>query len=215
MVIALLIVAPAMAQVHTVLPTHVRTVPAQTPLALAPVRVPAAPAVPIVLPHPPPVTDVVTSTFATALLAITRAQQIDPAAAQTASFQYVAALQQYRSGNVAAARITALEALSTASQAQVRATTPAVAPTPGLVSAAPQLPGLAGGPYGGDAPAIDAASFLALARGIIDDCAARHDHRVSTARAHYAQAQNDFDLRDWEATRTDAKAAIDACAKSH
>ena len=60
---------------------------------------------------------------------------------------------------------------------------------------------------------VDADSFLALARGMLDDCAARHDRRLAAAQAHYAAAERDFAAQNWEATRLDAKAAIDACAK--
>ena len=185
--------APALAQVH-----------------------PAAATVPIVLPHPPPITNATSSILFNAMLAIARAQQIDPQAAQTASFQYVQAVQQYRTGNISGANAGALRALSTASQAQVQINAPAPLPPPALVPAtapASGLGGLAGGLYGAGAPAIDADSFLALARGIIDDCAARHDRRLAGAKQHYAQAERDFSAHDWQATRIDAKAAIDACAK--
>jgi hypothetical protein len=216
--------APALADVHLVprgvgpvsVPGPARLAPAALPVPLAPLPAHAAPAalvVPIVLPPPPPVTNAATSTLSSALLAIAQAQSVNPSAAQTASFQYIAALQQYRSGNVAAARISALAALSTASQAQVRVEAPAPLPTPALVSAPAQLPGTEGGLYGADAPAIDAGSFLALARGIISDCATRHDHRLAAARAAFTRAQNDFAARNFEATRLDAKAAIDACAQ--
>jgi len=167
--------------------------------------------VPIALPTPPPSTSALGSTFASALLAISEAEQIDPQAAQNASFAYVQAAQQYRAGNFTAARVTLLSAFATASAAQVRVLAPTPLPTPALVSTPPQLPGTAGGLYGGDAPAIDAASFIALARGTIDDCTARHDRRLSTAQSHFAAAQADFAARNWEATRADAKAAIDAC----
>ncbi|MGD0475236.1 MAG: hypothetical protein ABSB70_18765 [Candidatus Velthaea sp.] len=169
--------------------------------------------VPIVLPQAPPPLGATGSTLFAARLAIARAAQIDPQAAQTASFVYVKAVQQYRSGNIAGANASALQALSTASQAQVLPAVPAPVPAASLAPAATQQPGVAGGLYGADAAAIDADSFLALARGTLDDCAARRDHRLAAAQSHYAQAEHDFALRNWQATRVDAKAAIDACAK--
>jgi hypothetical protein len=182
-------------------------------LALVALRPAAAAPVPVVLPHaPPPFTSVGSNLYA-ARLAIARAQQLNPQAAQTASFQYVKAVQQYRSGNLAGADITARQALSTAAQAQAPVSSPASVPTPALAAAPPQQPGLAGGLYGADAAAIDADSFLALARGTLDACAARHDRRLAGAQADYARAEQDFALRNWQATRADAKAAIDACAK--
>jgi hypothetical protein len=170
--------------------------------------------VPIVLSHALPIVDTATGALYSAMLAIGRAQQINPNAAQTASFQYFHAVQQYESGNIAGARRSALEALSTAGQAQVEPIAPAALPAPALVPAPAQLPGLAGGLYGADAPAIDADAFLALARGVIDDCAARHDRRLAAARQQLAAAERDFAARDWQATRGTAKAAIDACAKA-
>jgi hypothetical protein len=170
--------------------------------------------VPIVVPPAPLLGTPAGGNLHAALLAIARAQSIDPIAAQTASFQYVKAVQQLRSGDVAGADRTALEALSTASQAQVAPLAPALAATGGLTAAAPQRPGLGGGLYGADAPIIDAESFVALARGAIDECGARHDRRVAAARAAYARAQRDFANRDWQATRADAKAAIDACPRT-
>lgn len=175
--------------------------------------VPRAP-VPIVLPHAPPAVDPISGTLFDALLAIERARAVDPQAAQNAAFSYVAAVQQYRSGNFAAARISALQALSIAGATQVPVAPGAPLLTPSSAPfVPPQAPGTAGGLYGADAPAIDAASFLALARGTLDDCAARHDPRLSAVRGKLAQAERDFAARDWEATRRAAKAAIDACAK--
>jgi hypothetical protein len=205
--------APASAQQVQPAPAHVVPVPAPPQnRAMARAQVPAP--VPIVLPHPPPITNATSSTLFAVRLAIARAQQIDPQAAQTASFQYVQAIQQLRTGNIAAANISALAALATVSSAQVRSDAPAPLPTPALEPAAPQAPGLAGGLYGADAPAIDADSFLALARGIVDDCTARNDPRLTDAKRHYAQAEQHFAVRDWQATRIEAKAAIDACAKA-
>ncbi len=168
---------------------------------------------PIVLPQAPPPLGATGSTLFAARLAIARAAQIDPQAAQTASFVYVKAVQQYRSGNIAGANASALQALSTASQAQVLPAVPAPVPAASLAPAATQQPGVAGGLYGADAAAIDADSFLALARGTLDDCAARRDHRFAAAQSHFAQAEHDFALRNWQATRIVAKAAIDACAE--
>jgi hypothetical protein len=172
---------------------------------------PPAP-VPIVLPAPPPSTNLTGSALWSARLAIARAQLIDPQAAQTAAFQYVQAVQQFRSGDATAAHISALAALATAGGAQVLSIGAAAQAVQPLVSAPAQLPGLAGGLYGADAAAIDADSFLALGRGTIDDCKARHDRRLAAAQAHLARAEQDFAARNWSATRSDAKAAIDACA---
>jgi hypothetical protein len=175
--------------------------------------VPAAPLVPIVLPQAPPLGTPAGNTLYAALMAIARAQAVDPLAAQTASFQYTKAIQQYRSGDFAGANRTAVQALSTAGGAQVRPVEPAAGPVPALTAQPAQRPGLEGGLYGADAAVIDADSFLALARGTIDDCAARHDRRVGAARNAYARAAADFAQHNWQATRMDAKAAIDACAK--
>jgi hypothetical protein len=194
----------AAASVFAVRPAGAQVAPAHAAAVWAPIVLPKA---------PPPLTSTGSTLFAAAL-AIARAQQISPQAAQTASFSYVKAVQQYRSGNFAGADASALRALSTASQAQVPVAVPAPLPNPALAPATPQKPGLAGGSYGADAAAIDADSFLALARGTLDDCAARHDRRLAGAQTRYARAEQDFAQRNWQATRADAKAAIDACAKA-
>ena len=170
--------------------------------------------IPIILPAPPPaVNHQTSSTLFDAMLAISRAQQNNPQAAQTAAFQYFTAVQQYRSGNFNAAQRSALEALSTASQ-PAPGIDPHAPPAPILPPGATQLPGTQGGLYGADAAAIDADTFLALARRTIDECAARHDRRLGQAQLQYADAARAFAARNWEQTRRAAKAAIDACAKS-
>jgi hypothetical protein len=153
-VLAVLLAAPAL--------FAAQRAPAQVAPVPAPVH-PAAVSIPIVLPIAPPPLGGTSSTLFAARLAIARAQQIDPQAAQTAAFAYVKAVQQYRSGNISGANISALQALSAASQAQVQVSAPAQLPTPAFVPAVPQTPGLAGGLYGGDSAAIDADSFIALA----------------------------------------------------
>jgi hypothetical protein len=170
--------------------------------------------VPVSLPPPPAVTNQTSSMLFDANLAISRAQQANPQAAQSASFQYVKAVQQYRSGDTLSARATAVQALSAASQAAIPAAASAAAVPPALLAPAPaQVPGTQGGLYGADAPAIDADSFLALARGIIADCAARHDRNLAAAQRYYAQAAREFAARAWQGTRIDAKTAIDLCAQ--
>jgi hypothetical protein len=206
-------VATGMLAVVLAAPALIGVRPAAAQVAPAPAHA-AVVSAPIVLPHAPPPVNTTGSTLFAAALAIARAQQISPQAAQTASFSYVKAVQQYRSGNFSAANASALQALSTASQAQVQTVAPAPLPNPALVPATPQKPGLAGGLYGADAAVIDADSFLALARGTLDDCAARHNRRLAGAQADYKRAEQDFALRNWQATRVDAKAAIDACAKA-
>ena len=169
--------------------------------------------VPIALPHPPPVTNQTSSALFDAMLAISRAQLTNPQAAQNASFQYVKAIEQYRSGNASGARTSALRALSDASQPAAPGVVASPSPPAALAPAPAQVLGTQGGLYGADAPAIDADSFLALARGTIDECAARHDKNLGAAQRHYALAARAFAARNWESTRVEAKAAIDACAK--
>lgn len=212
LLVAATLAMPAVAPVHAP-PAH-----AALPVgAVVHAQALAAPAaqhvtVPIVLPPAPSPIDATTNVLADARLAIARAQAIDPAAAQTASFEYVAAVEQYRGGNAAAAGISALQALATAGAAQIASVTPDVPAAPGLTSTPAQRPGTAGGLSGADAPAIDADAFIALARGTLSACAARHDRRLGAAQADLSRAQRDFAARDWQATRTDAKSAIDACA---
>src|SRR6185312_11070904 len=144
-----------------------------TPLAAAPAiaqtsGLPPSPIVaPLIIPKPPPVTNQTSSLMFNAMLAISRAQLTNPAAAQTASFAYTKALEQYRRGDLNGANASALDALSTAGMYAVPV--PQVVPVPQLVFPSVSHQAL----YGANAPAIDADAFLALTRGQLMECAAR------------------------------------------
>jgi hypothetical protein len=199
--------APALAGVHALAPTVAPAIVPLAPLAPPP---PAAPLnlAPIPLPLPPNSAAIQRQALLSALLAIAQAQRVDPGAAQTAAFAYRSALSQYGAGDRAAADRSLLRAISIASQAQVA---PVAEPAP-QPSTGPTAGGAGVALYGAAAGEVDADSFLALARGTTADCIARHDRRAGTARAALARAERDFAATDWQATRVDAKAAIDACA---
>lgn len=159
------------------------------------------------VPKPPPVTNQTTSLIFDAMLAISRAQQQNPQAAQTASFAYAKALERLRAGDISAADANALDAWSQA----LRTAVPAPLPVPSPPLLAPREPSI--GLYGADAPAIDADAFLALTRGQLARCAARKAPQLPQAQAHYAAALKDFAARNYQGTRLESRAAIDACAQ--
>src|SRR5471032_2901986 len=93
---------------------------------------PPSPVVPpLIVQKSPPVTNQTSSLMFNAMLAISRAQLTNPAAAQTATFAYTKALEQYRRGDLSGANASALGALSTAGMYAVPA--PQIVPQPQLI----------------------------------------------------------------------------------
>jgi hypothetical protein len=170
---------------------------------------PPSPVVPpLIVQKSPPVTNQTTSLMFNAMLAISRAQLTNPAAAQTASFAYAQALEQYRRGDITGANASAINALATAGMYAVPVAMPQ-APAPFI------MPSVTNHPlYGASAPAIDADAFLALTRGQLIDCAARNAPQLEKAKARYNAAVKDFAAGNYQATRLDSKAAIDLCAQT-
>lgn len=162
---------------------------------------------PLILPKSVPVTNQTSSLMFNAMLAISRAQLTNPAAAQTAAFAYTKALEQYRRGDLSGASASALNASSTAGMYAVPA--PQIVPQPQLILPSVSRQAL----YGANAPAIDADAFLALTRGQLMDCAARKSPQLAKAEDKYTLAVRDFAAANYEAVRRDSKAAIDLCAQ--
>lgn len=169
--------------------------------ALAQTVVPVPP--PIVLPAPPPGGGSANALLFDALLSIARAQAANPPAAQTAAFAYMKAIQQARVGDLNGARASARDAIVQSSPLAPVAI-PTIAPYSAPIIAQRPL-------FGGSAAAIDAAAFLALTRGQLAAC---RERVAPAARLRYARAQADFAAQKYEATRVDARAAIDLCAQA-
>jgi len=161
---------------------------------------------PLILPKSVPVTNQTSSLMFNAMLAISRAQLTNPAAAQTAAFAYTKALEQYRRGDLSGASASALNASSTAG---MYVPAPQIVPQPQLILPSVSRQAL----YGANAPAIDADAFLALTRGQLMDCAARKSPQLAKAEDKYTLAVRDFAAANYEAVRRDSKAAIDLCAQ--
>src|SRR5471032_1719253 len=162
---------------------------------------------PLIVQKSLPVTNQTTSLMFNAMLAISRAQLTNPAAAQTASFAYAQALEQYRRGDITGANASAVNAISSAGMYAV----PPTMPQPPATFITPGIPNRA--LYGASAQAIDADAFLALTRGQLIDCAARKSPQLAKAQDRYAIAVRDFAAANYEAVRRDSKAAIDLCAQ--
>jgi hypothetical protein len=173
---------------------------------------PAPPPPPIlVLPHPPPPTNQTNTLIFNAMLAIARAAQTNPSAAQAAQYPYFQAIQKLNANDLVGAREAAVQALSIAGQA-------GEGPTP-LATIAPFITSVPEPPhaplFGLNAPSIDADAFLALARGSLRACAAANSPALPAAQIKYALAEKDAKAGNISAVRADAKAAIDLCAITH
>jgi hypothetical protein len=170
-------------------------------------QVKPVPLAPSVLPAPPAGTSATEVHLFDAMMAIVRAQQSNPQAAQTASFAYVKALQQYHIGDLTGADASAVRALGIASAAAVIPL--AVAPVQPMTLGTPPRAPLS---LAGASPAsIDADAFLALARSELATCPAG---ARAAASADYARAATAFTASNFEATRRAAKAVIDRCASA-
>jgi hypothetical protein len=161
---------------------------------------------------PPVASNAAASSIFDAMLAISRATQTNPAAAQAASFPYAAAIQRYNAGDLLTARMQALNAISAA------ATTAPAPPSTGAVlpagSALAAAPALAPVPFALPLnPAqADAEAFLAVSRRALATCAV-------TAAAPRAQLQRQYETavqanvaQRYNDVRADSQAIINACA---
>jgi hypothetical protein len=114
---------------------------------------------------PPPPSGPSANTIFDAMLAIARATTTNPAAAQTATFSYNAAIQQYNIHDYARARLSALAAISAAGA-------PAL-PVPAIVAAqAAPYPTFYPSPSVVSADEADAENYVALARRALAQCGA-------------------------------------------
>ncbi len=175
-------------------------------LALASLSPALAQTVPLGTPPAPgrPTSDLVLQ----AMLATARAAAANPSGAQAASLSTSAAIQRYRSGDLAGARSLAIQALIQANQ-------PLAAPIPVLRSTIPQSSYLQTQPFpiaGASVGAVDANAFVAQARGAVAACASRNSANTPAASAQLAAAQRDLKAGQYVKVTTEARAAVNLCA---
>ena len=145
-----------------------------------------------------------------AMLATARAAATNPQAVPAAQLNTNAAIQRYNLGDLNGARSAAIQALIEANRAQPN-------PIPVLQSTIPQTSFLQTRPFplpGGSIAAIDAAAFVAQARGAVMTCQASRDPNTAAALAGLAAAERDAKAGRYLSVRTQARAAVDLCAQA-
>lgn len=157
---------------------------------------------------PPVATNAAASAIFDAMLAISRAVNANPAAAQAASFPYAAAIQRYQAGDLSGAQREALQAWSLAGQTPFPLASPAPLqpPNPATRLALPPLL---------NPPQADAEAFLAVTRRALATCAVTDKSQRAQLQTRYENAVHAYGAGRYNDVRTDARAVIDACATPH
>ena len=155
------------------------------------------------LPAPPPPGSPTSSTIFDAMLAIARAAASNPAAAQTATFSYTAAIQQYNAGDFTRARMSALTAIS--QTAVVPLPQPSIIPPP-----IPQ-PSYYAMPLVGSADQADAEGYVALARRAMALCGAAGS-MPPAVQQQFSAAVDAIVARNYGAAKAASQAVVDQCA---
>ena len=156
------------------------------------------------LPAPPPPGGPTASTIFDAMLAIARAAQTNPAAAQTATFSYNAAIQQYNIHDFERARMSALTAIGQA------ATVPL--PAPSLVPPSIPQPVYYQMPLLSTANQADAESYVALARRAMMTCGAAGATPPAAVTQEYKTASDALMAKNYAAARASSVNIVDDCA---
>jgi hypothetical protein len=157
------------------------------------------------LPAPPVAGNAASSTIFDAMLAIARAARSNPAAAQQATFQYNAAIQQYNAGDLARARMSALQAIMVSGgPPAAQATSIPAPPIPQPVYVT--MPNVLG------ANEADAEAYVALARRALTVCGAPGVAAPAAAQRAYAASVNAVVAQKFGAARDAAQQTIDQCA---
>ena len=192
------------------------------------------------LARPPAQTGSTSRLLFNAMLATAKAAASNPAAAQAARINYQAAIEQYHTGNYAAARASAIAALNAAGAGTAAAATPAqpmkpyTAPyfpqsvyAPGATEAAgtgpqpsrvqPMQPYTA--PYvpqsvsvPGTIASINADAFIAEARSSVNACIAAKSPAAPLAQQRLATAERDNAAGQYGKVVASAQSIVDLCA---
>jgi hypothetical protein len=157
------------------------------------------------LPAPPAAANPTAGTIFDAMLAISRAAVTNPSGAQSATFAYRAAIQQYQAGDLDRARSSALQAIGET----VRP--PTVHPAPPPPATIPQYAPVPLPPIANVAQA-DAEEFLALSRRALMACRSQGSGDLGAAQQTYARAVQENLAHRYQDVRRDAQSVINACA---
>lgn len=156
------------------------------------------------LPAPPPPGSPTASTIFDAMLAIARAATTNPAAAQTATFSYTAALAQYNNQDFARAQMSALTAISQAAAVPLPA--PSIAPPLIPQPTYYQMPLLS------SANQADAESYVALARRAMMSCGAPGAAPTAVAQQDYKTASDALFAKNYNVARASSQNVVNDCA---
>jgi hypothetical protein len=158
------------------------------------------------LPAPPPPGAPAASVIFDAMLAIARAAQSNPSAAQTATFSYNAAIQQYNIHDFDRARQSALTAIS--QTATVPLPQPSLVPPPIPQQTYYQMPLLS------DANQADAESYVALARRAMVTCGAPSATPPAPVMQEYESASKALVAKNYRVAHANSLNVVDDCAKA-
>jgi hypothetical protein len=156
------------------------------------------------LASPPVASGQTASTIFDAFMAISRQANANPRAAQTASFTYAAALQQFAAGETERARESAIQAIV---QTEGPPLPPALANAPVVSPPAPaRMPMLANDIQAEMETRID------LARDALLHCGSTSAAPFTTVRPLYDQATKEQMAGNHAAVTSDVQKIVDACA---
>jgi hypothetical protein len=158
------------------------------------------------LPAPPPPGGPTASTIFDAMLAIARAAQTNPAAAQTATFSYNAAIQQYNAHDFERARMSALTAIGQTMTAPL--------PAPSIVAAPIPQPVYYQMPLLSSPVQADAESFVGLARRALTKCGAPGADPPAAVAQEYKNASAALLAKNYAVARASSINVVDDCAKA-
>jgi hypothetical protein len=142
-----------------------------------------------------------------AMLAISRATLVNPAAAQAASFNYAAAIQRYNAGDLLNARQQALQAISVTAPLPPPQPAAWLAPSPAAGRIVPM-------PMILNPAQADAEAFLAVSRRALATCAVTGGTERAQIQQRYETAVREYGEQRYAGVRQDARSIIDACASA-
>jgi hypothetical protein len=156
------------------------------------------------LPAPPNTGGQASSAIFDAMLAIARAAASNPRAAQTASFAYDAAIQQFNARDFTRSRMSALTAISQTAAVPL--------PQPSLYAPPIPQPSFYAMPNVVSPQHADAESYVALARRALLACGAPSPTPPAAVAQQFDAAVRAITARNYTAAKTDSYAVIDQCA---
>ncbi|HEY5350179.1 MAG TPA: hypothetical protein VIJ64_10615 [Candidatus Lustribacter sp.] len=156
------------------------------------------------LPAPPSTGGSASSAIFDAMLAIARAAASNPRAAQTASFSYDAAIQQFNARDFTRSRMSALTAISQTAAVPL--------PQPSLYAPPIPQPSYYAMPNVVSPEHATAESYVALARRALLACGAPSQTPPAAITQQFDAAVRALTARDYAAAKTASYAVIDQCA---